>query len=128
MIYEFILYNPFKNYKPRKGKRDNAPNIHQETEFIFIYLLLKNIQTLCFTVSRKMAELIVLWARRDMENYKKKLVHRIKAYRAGYRAKERREIEEGLKERRYLGVTTTNALELGINIGTLEFFNFSLNL
>lgn len=117
---DFILYNPFKNYKPRKGKRDNAPNIHQETEFIFIYLLLKNIQTLCFTVSRKMAELIALWARRDMENYKKKLVHRIKAYRAGYRAKERREIEEGLKERRYLGVTTTNALELGINIGTLD--------
>lgn len=117
---DFILYNPFKNYKPSKRGKDNAPNIHQETEFIFIYLLLKNIQTLCFTVSRKMAELIALWARRDMDNYKKSLTERIKAYRAGYRANERREIEEGLKSRKYLGVTTTNALELGINIGTLD--------
>ncbi len=54
-----------------------------------------------------------------MDNIKKKLTHRITAYRAGYQADERREIEDGLKSRKYLGVTCTNALELGINIGSL---------
>ena len=43
---------------------------------------------------------------------RKKLTTRITAYRAGYQADERREIEDGLKSRKYLGVTCTNALEL----------------
>ncbi len=82
--------------------------------------MLKDIQTLCFTVSRKITELIAMWAKKDMDNIKKKLTHRITAYRAGYQADERREIEDGLKSRKYLGVTCTNALELGINIGSLD--------
>ena len=75
---------------------------------------------ICFTVSRKITELIAMWAKKDMDNIKRKLTHRITAYRAGYQADERREIEDGLKSRKYLGVTCTNALELGINIGSLD--------
>ena len=94
--------------------------VHMETENIFMYMMLKNIQTLCFTVSRKTTELIAMWAKNDMTQVKGKLAHRIAAYRAGYQAQERREIEEGLKSGKYLGVTCTNALELGINIGSLD--------
>ncbi|MDR0900338.1 MAG: DEAD/DEAH box helicase, partial [Methanobrevibacter sp.] len=101
-------------------KIDDGLSIHQETENIFLYLLLKDIQTLCFTVSRKIAELIAMWAKKDIVNIKRRLEDSITAYRAGYLASERREIEEGLKSRKYLGVTCTNALELGINIGSLE--------
>lgn len=54
-----------------------------------------------------------------MTKVKGKLAHRITSYRAGYQPHERREIEEGLKSGKYLGVTCTNALELGINIGSL---------
>ncbi|WP_303723140.1 Zn-binding domain-containing protein, partial [Methanobrevibacter thaueri] len=61
-----------------------------------------------------------MWAKKDMGQVKGKLAHRIAAYRAGYQAQERREIEEGLKTGKYLGVTCTNALELGINIGSLD--------
>lgn len=117
---DFILYNPFKNYRRNKVNMQNAPSVHMETENIFIYMMLKEIQTLCFTVSRKTTELIAMWAKKDMTQIKGKLAHRIAAYRAGYQAQERREIEEGLKSGKYLGVTCTNALELGINIGSLD--------
>ena len=117
---DFILYNPFKNYVRNKINSQNAPSVHMETENIFMYMMLKNIQTLCFTVSRKTTELIAMWAKNDMTQVKGQLAHRIAAYRAGYQAQERREIEEGLKSGKYLGVTCTNALELGINIGSLD--------
>ena len=117
---DFILYNPFKNYVRKKISTDAAPSVHMETENIFMYMMLKNIQTLCFTVSRKTTELIAMWAKKDMTQVKGQLAHRIAAYRAGYQAYERREIEEGLKSGKYLGVTCTNALELGINIGSLD--------
>ena len=117
---DFILYNPFKNYRRKKINVQNAPSVHMETENIFMYMILKQIQTLCFTVSRKTTELIAMWAKKDMTQIKGKLAHRIAAYRAGYKAEERREIEEGLKTGKYLGVTCTNALELGINIGSLD--------
>ena len=55
-----------------------------------------------------------------MEHTKKRYVDRISAYRAGYLAEDRREIEDGLKSRKYLGVTSTNALELGIDVGSLD--------
>ena len=121
---DFILYNPFKAI--RKDSKDEfymdeySNSVHMETERIFLYLLLKDIQTLCFTASRKIAELIALWTKRDMANIKKRNVDRIAAYRAGYLAEDRRHIEDGLKSREYLGVTSTNALELGINIGSLD--------
>ena len=117
---DFILYNPFKNYRRNKVNMQNAPSVHMETENIFLYMMLKGIQTLCFTVSRKTTELIAMWAKKDMTQIKGKLAHRIAAYRAGYRPEERREIEDGLKSGKYLGVTCTNALELGINIGSLD--------
>ena len=117
---DFILYNPFKNYRRNKVNSQNAPSIHMETENIFMYLMLKQIQTLCFTVSRNTTELIAMWAKNDMTQIKGQLAHRIASYRAGYQASERREIEEGLKSGKYLGVTCTNALELGIDVGSLD--------
>ncbi|MDR2967165.1 MAG: DEAD/DEAH box helicase [Methanobacteriaceae archaeon] len=122
---DFILYNPFyrenlNGNSNNKKSRNGTLSIHQETEHIFLYLMLKNIQTLCFTVSRKIAELIAMWAKKEIYDHKKTLIEKITAYRAGYLSTERREIESGLKSRKYLGVTCTNALELGINIGSLD--------
>lgn len=109
----FILYNPYWN-----GVGELST--HQESRDLFVYYVKKGLQTLCFTVSRKMAELIAMWSRNKFREMGSYLAQRITAYRAGYRPKERREIEEGLKSGALRGVTCTNALELGIDIGSLD--------
>ena len=77
-------------------------------------------QTLAFTRSRRGAELVAQHTRRALDRTAPELVERVAAYRAGYLAKERRELERDLSERRLLGVAATNALELGIDVGGLD--------
>ncbi|MGQ4875613.1 MAG: DEAD/DEAH box helicase [Promethearchaeia archaeon] len=89
---------------------------HQETKRLFLSHLRKGIQTLTFTLSRKMAELQAIWARKEIPE----LYNKIMSYRAGISKAKRREIEQRFKNREILGISSTNALELGIDIGSLE--------
>ena len=89
---------------------------HQETKNLFISHLRQNIQTLAFTLSRKMAELQAIWTRNAIPNLKDKIF----SYRAGISKKKRREIEQNFKHGKILGISSTNALELGIDIGSLD--------
>jgi DEAD/DEAH box helicase domain-containing protein len=70
--------------------------------------------TICFTGSRVGAELIAQWAG-EMAPHR-----RISPYRAGYQPAERREIEKQLRSGTLDGVVSTDALELGIDIGGLD--------
>ncbi|HMK54717.1 MAG TPA: DEAD/DEAH box helicase [Methanobacteriaceae archaeon] len=108
----FIFYNPFLV--------QNSVSTHVETANLFLFFILRELQTLCFTLSRRMAELIARWTLKDLHDSRPDLASQVTAYRAGYLAKERRDIEYGLKTGKLLGVTTTNALELGIDIGSLD--------
>lgn len=91
---------------------------HQETKNLFISHLKykEGIQTLTFTLSRKMAELQALWVRKALPILKDKIF----SYRAGINKNKRREIEEKFKAKEILGISSTNALELGIDIGSLD--------
>jgi DEAD/DEAH box helicase domain-containing protein len=89
---------------------------HQETKNLFISHLEKGYQTLTFTLSRKMAELQAIWTRKSLPLLKDK----IHSYRAGISKKKRREIERNFKDGKILGISATNALELGIDIGSLD--------
>jgi len=93
---------------------------HQETRDIFVLSVTAKLQTLCFTVSRKMAELITVWSREVLGGRSPSLVNSVTSYRAGYLPSERRGIERALRNRDLLGVVSTNALELGIDIGSLD--------
>lgn len=92
---------------------------HQETKDLLTLSVLKNLQTLCFTTSRQMAELITRWTKEELTR-RSKPSKVVTAYRAGYLPQERREIENRLKTKDLIGVVSTNALELGIDIGSLD--------
>jgi DEAD/DEAH box helicase domain-containing protein len=79
-----------------------------------------SVRTLCFTRSRKAAELVATYARRRVAEVDRSLGARVRAYRAGYLAEERRELERGIVSGKLLGVAATNALELGMDIGGLD--------
>ncbi len=98
------------------SKKYRSP--HQETKNLFIsHLKFKQgIQTLAFTLSRKMAELQAIWLRKALPLLKNKIF----SYRAGISKKKRRQVEVDFKNRKILGLSSTNALELGIDIGSLD--------
>ena len=93
---------------------------HQETKDLLTLNIKNNLQTLCFTTSRQMAELITRWTKEEFYKKSPKLADSVTAYRAGYLPQERREIENRLKNKSLIGVVSTNALELGIDIGSLD--------
>ena len=77
----------------------------------------RGLRTICFAKSRKAAELIHRFAAERVDIATR---NRLAPYRAGYTAEQRREIERRLVEGELLGVTATDALELGIDIGLLD--------
>lgn len=108
----FILYNPYVDW--------GELSVHQETKNLFKLMVQNNLQTLCFAFSRKMAEILVMWSKKELDTVQPDLVEKITAYRAGYLAEDRRKIENDLKTGELVGVTCTNALELGVDIGSLD--------
>ncbi|HSK15347.1 MAG TPA: DEAD/DEAH box helicase [Gaiellaceae bacterium] len=80
-------------------------------------LVSRGLRTICFTKSRRAAELVHRFAsdRLDAET-----AARLSPYRAGYTPAQRRDIEQRLVAGELLGVTATDALELGIDIGLLD--------
>ncbi|AMK09795.1 DEAD/DEAH box helicase [Pseudodesulfovibrio indicus] len=78
--------------------------------------LARGLRTIVYCQSRKMTELISLWAAERSGEFK----GRISAYRAGFLPEERREIEAKMSDGELLAVISTSALELGIDIGGLD--------
>src|SRR3989442_11706468 len=88
-----------------------------EASRLMAALVSRGLRTICFAKSRKAAELI---HRFTVERVDSKTGARLAPYRAGYTPAQRREIERRLVEGDLLGVSATDALELGIDIGLLD--------
>lgn len=80
-------------------------------------LIENHVSTLAFSRSRVGAELILRYSRQRLSEDQK---HKVESYRAGYTPKERRQIEASLKKGELVGLSATNALELGIDVGNLD--------
>lgn len=76
----------------------------------------RGLRTICYTQSRKITELIAIWASQRAPSFS----NMITAYRAGFLPEERRSIEKKLGTGELLAVVSTSALELGIDIGNLD--------
>lgn len=107
------LWNP-ELIDPEHGVRASAV---AEASEIFARLVAEGRHTIAFARSRRASELMYRWARDRLDTETGK---RIAPYRAGYLAEDRRKTERGLSDGTLLGVTATNALELGIDVGGLD--------
>jgi DEAD/DEAH box helicase domain-containing protein len=99
---------------PELGLRASALG---EASRLLAGLAERGLRTICFTKSRKSAELIHRFA---CDRLDAATAARLAPYRAGYTPQQRRDIERRLVEGDLLGVTSTDALELGIDIGDLD--------
>jgi len=88
-----------------------------EASMLMAGLVERGLRTLCFAKSRKAAELI---HRFTADRLDPELAARLSPYRAGYTPEQRRTIERRLVEGELLGVSATDALELGIDVGLLD--------
>ncbi|MFL0572485.1 DEAD/DEAH box helicase [Priestia megaterium] len=110
----FIFYNPPIVNKPLNIRRSATLEVRN----IAGEFLKNKIQTIVFARSRVRVEIILTYLQELVKNqFQNKS---IQGYRGGYLPKQRREIERGLREGSIYGVVSTNALELGVDIGQLQ--------
>lgn len=112
-----VLYNP--------PLVDRVQGIRQgivhAARSLAIRFLTAGVKTIVFARSRQRTELIAEYIRKSLANhYTDDGRIRVESYRGGYLPSERREIERGLRDGEIHGVVSTNALELGIDIGGLD--------
>ena len=111
----FAIYNP-PVVNRQLGIRKSALGSARDIALSFLG---KGLQTIVFAPSRLATEVLVTYLKEALET-KPGSEGVIRGYRGGYLPLKRREIERGLREGSVLGVVSTNALELGIDIGSLD--------
>ncbi len=105
--------------KGENGAKERRTAI-AETADLLANLVSARIRTIAFIKSRRGAESISSIAKRLLEDVDRSLPPRIAAYRSGYLPEERRALERALRSGELLGVSSTSALELGIDISGLD--------
>ncbi|MDF2963641.1 MAG: ATP-dependent helicase [Paenibacillus sp.] len=110
----FVFYNP-PVVNQQLGIRKSSV---LETRKIAGMLLKQGVQTIVFARSRVRVELLLTYLQDQVQH--ELGTKSIRGYRGGYLPKLRREIEHGLRSGEIRGVVSTNALELGIDIGQLQ--------
>src|ERR1700693_1859459 len=111
----FVFYNPpmvNRNLGIRRSYLNETTRVAKE-------LLARKLQTIVFANSRLHTEVLLTYLQ-QANRPRPGQPEPVRGYRGGYLPGERREIERGLREGQVRGVVATNALELGIDIGSLD--------
>ena len=111
----FVFYNPpvvNRALGIRRSYINESSRVAQE-------FLKHDLQTMVFANSRLHTELLLTYLQQANPQLPGK-PETIRGYRGGYLPNERREIERGLRDGRIRGVVSTSALELGIDVGSLD--------
>ncbi|HEY9576176.1 MAG TPA: DEAD/DEAH box helicase [Pseudobacillus sp.] len=110
----FVFYNPPVVNKPLNIRRSAVLEVRR----LAGEMLKNKIQTIVFARSRVRVEILLTYLQELVKN---ELGSKsIRGYRGGYLPTQRREIEKGLRNGEIYGVVSTNALELGVDIGQLQ--------
>jgi len=118
---DFVLWEPA--VLPDAEGQDGAPvrrSATAEAARMMAVLVAAGARTLTFVRSRHGAEQTALSAQRRLDELAPELAGKVAAYRGGYLPEERRELERALGSGELLGVASTNALELGVDIAGLD--------
>lgn len=111
----FLMVNP-PVVNPQLGIRRSYLS---ETRRLATEFLRRGLQIIVFAQSRLATEILTTYLKEDARRERRREAE-IRGYRGGYLPLRRRAIEKGLREGRVRGVVSTNALELGIDIGSLD--------
>ncbi len=109
----FVLWNPSIVDKQRATRRSH----NSEASSFLCKLVTRGVRTLVFARTRRLAELIYVYARQRLPA---DVAARISPYRAGYLAADRRDIERKFTGGDLDGLVATSAMELGVDIGDLD--------
>jgi len=111
----FVLWNPppLGNWQGRGSPLDEAVQVATE-------LIKADVQVIAFLRTRSSAERLLKSLREKLSAVSPALARAVEGYRGGYLPEERREVERKLARRELLGVASTCALELGIDIGSMD--------
>jgi len=116
---EFLCWNtPFKDPgDPTSGRGDTMA----EAAKLFCQLILRGVRVISFCKIRKQCELMLTSVKHELNQLEKpEVMARVMAYRGGYTPHDRRKIEKEMFEGKLIGIVATNALELGVDIGSLD--------
>ncbi|KAE8353938.1 hypothetical protein BDV28DRAFT_97211 [Aspergillus coremiiformis] len=116
---EFICWNtPFKDpIDPTSGRGDSVA----ETARLFCQLILRGARVIAFCRIRKLCEVLLQAVRTEFQNLERPEIGQlVMGYRGGYSPQDRRRIEKEMFEGQLMGIVATNALELGVDIGSLD--------
>ena len=116
---EFLCWNtPYKDPKdPSSGRADTMA----EAARLFCQLILRGVRVIAFCRVRKQCEVLITAVRNEAMNLERSdIAARMMGYRGGYSPQDRRRIEKEMFEGKLMGIIATNALELGVDIGSLD--------
>ncbi len=112
---EFIFYNP-PVVNPELGIRRSSV---LEASRVASELIRNQVHTIVFARARTTAEVLLTYLRESLPPGRDRETT-VRGYRGGYLPNQRRQIEAGLRDGAITGVVSTNALELGVDIGSLD--------
>ncbi|MBT3193544.1 MAG: DUF1998 domain-containing protein, partial [Verrucomicrobia bacterium] len=122
---QFVMWNPPPLTTAASGVTNwrvggDRKSARWEAVQLMSKLVQEGVQTIAFVRTRLASELIFKDVRDQLRPVSRRLAESVHAYRGGYLPEERREIERKLATGEIMGVASTNALELGIDIGSLD--------
>ncbi len=121
MVPPLLLSSHSKSGQNNDGEAPSRKSAFSEAGELIAEMVSCGIRVLCFVYARKLSEIVAASAKEELKHRGKgHLVSEVDSYRAGYSPEERRMLEGKLMRGEIKALVSTSALELGIDVGSLD--------